>query len=132
MKNRTIMAHCAQSIIDEADSYWRVKLAAMWAMDIVLDQEVEVSDNLYKQIRQSNAIDSNTLDDIFGLEIELVKATDLLLGECILSRDDHKDALILRTSIGFVDLYQLGFGVVDINPLTSGQKVKLHISYEII
>ena len=132
MKNRTIMAHCAQSIIDEADSYWRVKLAAMWAMSIVLDQEVEVSDKLYKQIRQSDAIDSTTLDDIFGVEIEFVKATDLALGECILSRDDHKDALILRTSNGFVDLNELGWGVTNINPLTSGQKVKLHISYDII
>ena len=124
MKNRTIRAEDAQSIIDEANSYWKVKLAAIWAMDIVLDQHVEISDKLYKEMRQSNAIDSNTLDDIFGPEIELVKASDLALGECILSKDDHKDSLILRTSIGFVDLYELGWGVTNINPLTTGEKVK--------
>lgn len=132
MKNRTIKAEDAHWFINEANSYWRVKLAAMWAMSIVLDQDVEVSNKLYKEIRQSNAFYKNIVDDIFGADEELVLATDLLLGECILSKDDHKDALILRTSNGFVDLNELGWGVTNINALTSGQKVKLHISYDII
>jgi hypothetical protein len=132
MKNRTITAQEGQWFIDEASSYWRVKLAAMWAMDIVLNKDIEISENLYNQIRESDEFDSNTLDDIFGIDIKLVLANDLSLGECILSRGDHKDALILRTSNGFVDLYELGWGVTNINPLTSGQKVKVNISYEII
>jgi hypothetical protein len=104
----------------------------MWAMSIVLDQDVEVSNKLYKEIRQSNAFDKDELDEIFGKDEELVLANDLSLGECILHKQDHKDALILRTSNGFVDLNEIGWGVTKINPLTSGQKVKLHISYEII
>ena len=132
MKNRIITPDDAQWFINEANSYFKVKLAAMLAMDIVLDKEIEISENLYKEIRQSNAFDKDVLDNIFGKDEELVLATDLALGECILFKDDHKDSLILRTSNGFVDLNELGWGVTNINPLTSGQKVNLHISYDII
>ncbi len=130
MKNKIITAEDAQFVIDGATGYWRRKLAAMWAMSIVLGDSVEIPNDLYEEIRNDSQFDQVILNDIFGNHS--YKVSNIEIGECILHKQDHKDALILRTSIGFVDLHELGWGVTNINPLTTGEKVNLHISYDLI
>lgn len=132
MKNRTLTPKQAQSIINIACEEWKKKLAVLWAKDIVLTKNIEVSEEFYTEMRKVCTAPQNELfDEIFGNDDELIKAINLKEGECILCKEKHGvDALILKTALGFVDLNELGWGVKDINSLCKGIKVKLNITYE--
>jgi hypothetical protein len=57
----------AQKIINIACSAWRTKLAVMWANNIVLNLNIEISEEFYKEMRKACNVEQNKLfDTIFG------------------------------------------------------------------
>jgi hypothetical protein len=63
----SITAEDAKRIIDIACINWREKLAKEWATQIVLDREVEISEEFYKSMREACTTEQHKLfDDIFG------------------------------------------------------------------
>jgi hypothetical protein len=43
----------AQRIIDAACYSWREKLAVLWAKNIVLEKDIEISEDFYKEMRKA-------------------------------------------------------------------------------
>jgi hypothetical protein len=67
MKKFTITAELAQSIIDIACGTWKKQLAEKWANNIVLGNEIEISEEFYKEMRAACTPPQNELfDKIFG------------------------------------------------------------------
>lgn len=67
MKKFTITAELAQSIIDIACNAWKKQLAEKWANNIVLGNEIEISEEFYKEMRAACTPPQNELfDKIFG------------------------------------------------------------------
>ena len=72
-KSFTITAEQAQSIIDIACDAWKKKLAEKWANNIVLGDEIEVSEEFYKEMRSACTAPQNELfDKIFGKDDDSV------------------------------------------------------------
>jgi hypothetical protein len=66
-KSFTITAEQAQSIINIACGTWKKQLAEKWANNIVLGDEIEVSEEFYKEMRAACTPPQNELfDKIFG------------------------------------------------------------------
>lgn len=67
MKGRTITPEQAQSIIDIACSTWKGSLSEEWATDIVLKQDITISEEMYKRMRNACTGKQHRLfDEIFG------------------------------------------------------------------
>ena len=65
--NYKITAEQAQSIINIACENWKKKLAEKWANNIVLNKEIEISEEFYKEMRKACTEPQNKLfDKIFG------------------------------------------------------------------
>lgn len=74
---KTITASQAQKIIDIACCSWSSKLADLWARSIVLQKDIEVSDQLYKEMRKAADTNQNKiLDSIFGKDQPEFKVGD--------------------------------------------------------
>lgn len=64
---RTITHDQASQIIDIACSSWKEKLAFLWAKNIVLKKDIEISEDFYKEMRKACTLPQNELfDEIFG------------------------------------------------------------------
>jgi hypothetical protein len=73
VKKFTITAEQAQSIINIACSAWKKQLAEKWANNIVLGDEIEVSEEFYKEMRAACTAPQNELfDKIFGKDDDSV------------------------------------------------------------
>jgi len=85
---RTIKWQQAQEIIDVACYDWKEKLIERWAKNIVLREDVHVSDSSYRIMRKACTEDQNKLfDNIFGSDKEDI---DLLEGKGIGDRKVFK------------------------------------------
>lgn len=83
-KSFTITAELAQSIINIACGTWKKQLAEKWANNIVLGNEIEISEEFYKEMRAACTAPQNELfDKIFGKEddgsVDLSGVDDSLL-----------------------------------------------------
>ena len=69
MDTRTITSSQAQSIINIACDAWSKKLADKWATDIVLQKDITISHDFYRQMRSACTPPQHELfDTIFGQE----------------------------------------------------------------
>ncbi len=60
----------AQKIVDIACTNWKTKLAELWASNIVLNKQIQVTETFYKEMRSACTSEQNKLFDIiFGKDI---------------------------------------------------------------
>jgi len=101
-----IKAKDAQSIIDIACDGWKSDLAAKWAKNIVLGEEVVIPEEFYKKMRKACTGPQNELfDKIFG--DGNLKWDDLEYGQAIAldkSEISYDEKLLLKTYDGWVSL----------------------------
>ena len=72
MKNRKISASNAQRIINIACPSWKENLANKWSKDIVLGNEINVSEEFYQEMRKACTKSQHELfDEIFGKDVEI-------------------------------------------------------------
>lgn len=91
MKNRILTPANAQRIISVACSAWKSKLAEMWATNIVLNKDTEISEEFYQEMRSACTAEQNEIfDEIFGKDEQLIKASDLKIGEAMIVQDKTK------------------------------------------
>jgi hypothetical protein len=96
MKKFTITAEQAQSIINIACGTWKKQLAKKWANNIVLGDEIEVSEEFYKEMRAACTAPQNELfDKIFGKDDDSV---DLSKIDSSLLRSASNNMLDVRDS----------------------------------
>lgn len=68
---RTITAEQAQEIIDIACGTWKLKLASIWSIHIVLKSSIEITEDDYKEMRDACTDAQHELfDDIFGKDVK--------------------------------------------------------------
>lgn len=68
-KMRKIKSSQAQDIIDIACNTWKANLAEKWAKEIVLQKEIEITEDFYQEMRKACTKEQNELfDKIFGIE----------------------------------------------------------------
>jgi hypothetical protein len=88
MKNRILTPANAQRIISVACSAWKSKLAEKWATNIVLNKDTEISEEFYQEMRSACTAEQNEIfDEIFGKDEQLIKASDLKIGEAMIVQD---------------------------------------------
>jgi len=65
--NRILKPNEAQSIIDIACPTWKQKLAKLWSLSIVMDENISITQDFYKEMRKACTDSQNKLfDEIFG------------------------------------------------------------------
>jgi hypothetical protein len=95
-KSFTITSEQAQSIINIACNKWKKKLAEKWANNIVLGNEIEISEEFYEVMRAACTPPQNELfDKIFGKDDDSV---DLSKIDNSLLRSASKNMLEVRDS----------------------------------
>jgi hypothetical protein len=140
MKNRTLTPKNALRIIEIACSAWKSKLAEKWSVNIVLNSNINISEEFYTEMRKACTTDqSKVFDEIFGKDEQLIKATDLEIGESMKIYDEnptHNGRIITRI---WSDIEVEEYIFVDVNRPRStwggwvnfkGKKVKLTITHE--
>jgi hypothetical protein len=135
MKNRILTPQNATRIINIACSKWKPKLAEKWATNIVLNEDTEISEEFYQEMRKACTTSQNTLfDEIFGSDGQLTSAWDLAIGEALLVTRGNgicHNIVVLRTFDGFVDINNPTdtWGTRGLTGVY-GKKVKLTITHE--
>jgi hypothetical protein len=137
MKNRILTPQNATRIINIACSIWQPKLVEKWATNIVLNKDTEISEEFYQEMRKACTTDQNTLfDEIFGSDEQLIKTSDLEIGEAMIIHDNNSrwDGVIVSriwsdSTPHYVDMNNRkttwsGY------PDFKGKKVKLTITHE--
>jgi hypothetical protein len=85
MKNRILTPEDATRIINVACWSWKPKLADAWAKHIVLDMNIEIDEEFYKEMRSACTNPQNDLfDTIFGKDEQLISTSDLEMGEAMI------------------------------------------------
>jgi hypothetical protein len=96
VKSFTITSEQAQSIINIACNAWKKQLAEKWANNIVLGNEIEISEEFYKEMRVACTAPQNELfDKIFGEDdgsVDLSKIDDSLLRSASNNMLDVRDS----------------------------------------
>jgi hypothetical protein len=142
MKNRILTPANAQRIISVACSAWKSKLAEMWATNIVLNNNTEISEEFYQEMRSACTAEQNEIfDEIFGKDEQLIKASDLKIGEAMIVQDKTtwwNGAIISRIwsdededeprYVNMNDRRTTWSGQLDFK----GKKVKLTIAHEVL
>jgi hypothetical protein len=68
--NRILKPNEAQSIIDAACATWKLKLAKLWSLHIVMDQNISITQEFYKEMRKACTDSQHKLfDEIFGKDV---------------------------------------------------------------
>jgi hypothetical protein len=95
-KSFTITSEQAQSIINIACSTWKKQLAEKWANNIVLGNEIEVSEEFYKEMRAAcTPLQNELFDKIFGKDddsVDLSKIDNSLLRSASNNMLDVRDS----------------------------------------
>jgi len=76
MKNYTITSQQAQSIVNIACNTWQNKLVKLWATDIVLNNNIQISSGFYAEMRGACTAEQNKLFDTIFPETNPFKAGD--------------------------------------------------------
>jgi len=85
MKNRILTPEDATRIINVACWSWKPILADKWAKNIVLDMNIEIDEEFYKEMRSACTTPQNDLfDTIFGKDEQLISTSDLEIGEAMI------------------------------------------------
>jgi hypothetical protein len=137
MKNRILTPVNATRIINIACSKWKPKLAEKWATNIVLNKDTEISEEFYKEMRKACTSEQNTLfDEIFGSDEQLIKISDLEIGEAMKIYDSNTrwDGIIIsriwsNDKPRYVNMNDRSI-TWDGSPTFKGKKVKLTITHE--
>jgi hypothetical protein len=141
MKSRFITPQNATRIIEIACSSWKAKLAKKWSVNIVLNSNIEVSEEFYIEMRKACTTDQHKVfDEIFGSDEQLINITDLEIGESMVVCEPTNSRWcgIIITRI-WSDKNIEEYHFVDINnprstwignPTFKGKKVKLTITHE--
>lgn len=88
----------AQKIVNIACSEWKNKLAAMWASNIVLNKQIEITEAFYKEMRKACTKEQHQLfDDIFGKDEPTYQYTD---GELVWVKSGITRPWFLRYTTG--------------------------------
>lgn len=126
MSKRIIKSSQAQDIINIACNTWKPKLANEWAKSIVLNEDIEVSDSFYKEMRKACTIDQHKLfDEIFGKYEPEFTSNRLKIGEAMIvnSSNIFNNNVIIRTYSGFVNCNNVNQTWKD-DPGLSGKKLE--------
>jgi hypothetical protein len=118
----------ATDIINIACSTWREKLAKLWATDIVLMRNIEISEDFYKEMRKACTAEQHKLfDDIFGKDVEDKNAFVQKFRRPFLNK-------ISEQLFGGPDVFQIGEAAADnIDRLDlRGKSFYVHSNYEAI
>jgi hypothetical protein len=95
-KSFTITSEQAQSIINIACNAWKKQLAEKWANNIVLGNEIQISEEFYKEMRVACTPPQNELfDKIFGKDddsVDLSKIDNSLLRSASNNMLDVRDS----------------------------------------
>jgi hypothetical protein len=103
MKNRKISASNAQRIINIACPSWKENLANKWSKDIVLGNEINVSEESYQEMRKACTAPQNVLfDEIFGKDEEVYPD-----GTPCLVRSDISQGWYFRYANGKGEFYDI-------------------------
>jgi hypothetical protein len=138
-KDRKLNTEQAKQIIDVACSVWKPKLTNEFK-DLLWKEFINIEEKFYQEMRAACTDEQHKLfDTIFGKDEEVFYVSNLKIGEAAkiltCSTTSNVGIVILRTYDGFVDIYNpqstWGNGSF-INNTTTGKKVKLTISHEII
>jgi len=90
MKNRILTPEDATRIINVACWSWKPILADKWAKNIVLDMNIEIDEEFYKEMRSACTNPQNDLfDTIFGKDKRLISTYDLEIGEAMMIVDPN-------------------------------------------
>jgi hypothetical protein len=142
MKNRILTPANAQRIISVACSAWKSKLAEKWATNIVLNKDTEISEEFYQEMRSACTAEQNEIfDEIFGKDEQLIKASDLKIGEAMIVQDKTTSWNGIIISRIWSDEDEDEPRYVNMNDRKStwsgqlgfkGKKVKLKITYDVL
>jgi hypothetical protein len=142
MKNRILTPANAQRIISVACSAWKSKLAEKWATNIVLNKDTEISEEFYQEMRTACTAEQNEIfDEIFGKDEQLIKASDLKIGEAMIVQDKTTSWNGIIISRIWSDEDEDEPHYVNMNDRKStwsghldfkGKKVKLTITHEVL
>jgi hypothetical protein len=140
MKSRFLTPQNATRIIEIACSSWKSKLAKKWSVNIVLNSNIEISEEFYKEMRNACTTDQNKLfDEIFGKDEQLINVSELVIGESMKVYDAGGDTKFKGIIVMRIWAEDGKFKYVDINnprntwctsPDFKGKKVKLTITHE--
>lgn len=142
MKNRILTPANAQRIISVACSAWKSKLAEKWATNIVLNKNTEISEEFYQEMRTAcTATQNEIFDEIFGKDEQLIKASDLKIGEAMIVQDKTTSWNGIIISRIWSDEDEDEPRYVNMNDRRTtwsghhyfkGKKVKLKITYDVL
>jgi hypothetical protein len=142
MKNRILTPANAQRIISVACSAWKSKLAEKWATNIVLNKDTEISEEFYQEMRSACTAEQNEIfDEIFGNDEQLIKASDLKIGEAMIVQDKTTSWNGIIISRIWSDEDEDEPRYVNMNDRRTtwsgqlsfkGKKVKLKIAYDVL
>jgi len=142
MKNRILTPANAQRIISVACSAWKSKLAEKWATNIVLNKDTEISEEFYQEMRSACTAEQNEIfDEIFGKDEQLIKASDLEIGEAMIVQDKTTSWNGIIISRIWSDKDEDEPRYVNMNDRRTtwsgqlsfkGKKVKLKITYDVL
>jgi hypothetical protein len=114
----------------------------MWATNIVLNKDTEISEEFYQEMRLAcTATQNEIFDEIFGKDEQLIKASDLKIGEAMIVQDKTtwwNGAIISRIWSDEDEDEPLYVNMNDRRTTWSGQldfkgkKVKLTITHEVL
>jgi hypothetical protein len=140
MKNRILTPSNAARIINIACSAWKKILAEKWAVDMILDKNIEISDEFYKEMRKACTAPQNELfDDIFGSDEQFIDVSELVIGESMKIYDANGATKFEGIIVMRIWAEDGEFKYVDVNnprntwsisPKFKGKKVKLTITHE--
>ena len=139
MKNRILTPEDATRIINMACWSWKPKLADKWAKHIILDMNIKIDEEFYKEMRSACTTEQNELfDEIFGKDKRLISTSDLAIGEAMMIVDPNNrwdGAIISRIwnekgkDETFVNMKDPKYTWTP-NPKLNGIRVKLTINHE--
>ena len=82
--DRTITPEKAKEIIKIACKDWRLKLLKIWANNIALDENIEISEEFYSSMRKASTLEQNCfLDTIFGKDKPVIDFDKLKTGSIV-------------------------------------------------
>jgi len=88
-KNKILTSANAQKIILSACKKWQNRLVSLWSSKIALSEDIHISEDFYKEMRNACTESQHKLfDEIFGEEKKIFTTLDLEIGDYLLVDDE--------------------------------------------